>query len=402
MPEYTLRDFWRRMGSLKGDLAMLWVAPSSATTAVPLGIAFPVPKSERKICFFTTGQSLSYTRTFIFDTEESLRRVAISWRRVFEWARIPIVVLATAFPVVFAKHIESRELTYVVVFILVVAGAAVAEHYYDRAVASQLENARRRLQMQTAAGPTMARLLEVVSQLRATLQQKASLTPDQRAAVAKNVEESIVEVLKALCANVWSYWNSSGSTEGPFFGSVMRAYETNACDAATLAKIKERTKFIGYGRDLASYKHVLDVLFWSDTSPQFTPVAIPVEDENSDRGRKRLLPGAPTAYALGEDVIISDMRYLPKYSGLELEEDLLQQEREYFDQKKIRSMVCLVIRATRDKKLNQNRIGVLNIHSDKVNLLGSSEQEQKTIIQNLEHYRVALEYLLDGQQQLAS
>jgi len=45
-------------------------------------------------------------------------------------------------------------------------------------------------------------------------------------------------------------------------------------------------------------------------------------------------------------------------------------------------------------------MGVLNIHSDKVAVLGTSQQEQQTIIGSLAHYREALEYLIDGQRQL--
>jgi hypothetical protein len=65
-------------------------------------------------------------------------------------------------------------------------------------------------------------------------------------------------------------------------------------------------------------------------------------------------------------------------------------------------MACLVLHKPRDKKLSENRMGVLNIHSDRVDGFGTTKQEQITIIQGLAHYRAALEFLLDGQQQLTT
>lgn len=328
-------------------------------------------------------------------------------KRVLFWTRIPIVVIATAFPVVFAKHIESHEIEYIVGFVLLVATASVVEVLYDREAAlelerktSELESTRRRLQIQKARGLTMGRLIGLLSPLMAILARKASLTPVEREGAAKKLDESIVEVLKAVCEDVWTYWNGYGSTEPPFKGSVMVAHKIKNCDPATLAELSKRARFLGFGRDLDSYAHALDVVQWSDTNPQFVPIAIPVEDENSPGGKKRLLPGAPTAFALGEDIVISDTSDLQEHSGPDLGQDLLREEQEYFDSKKIRSMACLILHEIPEKKQNQNRMGVLNIHSEKVDILGTTKQEQLTIVQSLEQYRVALEYLLDGQRQL--
>jgi hypothetical protein len=330
-------------------------------------------------------------------------------KRVLFWARIPIVVIATAFPVVFAKRIESLEIKYIVGFILLVAIGAVVEVLFDREAASELERrtaeleaTRRRLQIQKARGLTMARLLGLISPLMAILARKSLLTPAEREAAARKLDAPIVEVLKAVCEDVWTYWYGYGSTEPPFKGSVMVAYRIGDCDKTILLELSKRIKFLGFGRDLDSYAHALDVVQWSDTNPQFVPIAIPVEDENSPEGIKRLLPGAPTAFARGEDVVVSDTHNLREHAGSDVEVDLLRKEQEYFDSKRIRSMACLLLHEASDKKQNQNRIGVLNIHSEKVDILGTTKQEQLTILQSLEHYRVALEYLLDGQRQLAT
>jgi hypothetical protein len=339
-----------------------------------------------------------------------------AWEGVLFWARIPIVVIATAFPVVFAKHIESHEIGYIAGFVLLVAfGAAVEVLYdrevasekvlYDRGVASELEGARRRLQaLKAARGLTMRRLLELLSPLMGVLANRASLSPDQRKTAAQALDKSIVEILKATCEDVWTNWNEAGSTAAPFKASVMVAHKLEGCDPARLADLKSRVKFVGFGRDdLTSYKHILDVQLWSDDeNPLFVPIAIPVEDEGSARGVKKLLPGAPTAFAQGDDVVISDTHELQGYCGPDLESDVLKEEQDYFESRKIRSMACLVLHENGDKKQNQNRMGVLNIHSDKVNVFGSTKQEQLTIIQSLAHYRTALEFLLDGQQQLTA
>jgi hypothetical protein len=322
-------------------------------------------------------------------------------RRVLFWTRIPIVVIATAFPVVFARHIEAHELEYILGFVLLVALGAAVEVFYDREAASELEGARRRLQFQKARGLAMARLLALLSPVMGVLGIKSSLSVAQKEAAKKKLDESIIEVLKAVCEEVWTYWNGYGGTDPPFKGSVMLAHRIKGCDPATLAGLSRVVEFLGHGRELDSYEHVLEVIQWSDTNPQFKPINIPVEEDTLD-GKRWLLPGAPTAFALGEDVVISDTHDLQKHSGADLDQRLLQKERDYFDSKRIRSMACLVLHEASDKKQNQNRMGVLNIHSEKVNLLGTTKQEQLTIIQSLEHYRVALEYLLDGQRQLTT
>jgi len=328
--------------------------------------------------------------------------VAVSRAGLLAWARIPAVVIATAFPVVFAKHIESFELTFLIGFLMLVAAASGVELLYDRKVAAELEDARRRLQIQKARGLTMGRLFGLVSPVAAVLAYKDSLTPAQKEAAKNRIDESIVQVLKAVCEEAWTYWNPFGSAEAPVQGSVMVAHATATCGPAILAELDARAKFVSFGRGLSSYKHVLDVVFCSESSPKFVPIAIPVEDENSPQGIKRLLPGAPTAFATGEDVIIPDTRDLRGHTGSDVDPDVLREDQGYFESRKIRSMACLLLHETRDKKQSQNRVGVLNIHSDRVGVLGTSRQEQQTIIGSLEHYRVALEYLLDGQRQLSA
>jgi hypothetical protein len=304
--------------------------------------------------------------------------------------------------VVFAKHIESLDVIFLVGFLVLVVAAAGVERLHDRRVAAELEDARRRLQIQKARGLTMGRLLGLVSPVAAVLAFRESLDAAQREAAKERIGESITEVLKAVCEDVWTYWNEYGSAEAPVKASVMVAHATASCDPATLGQLSSRAQFVSFGRDLSSYKHVLDVVYWNDSNPQFAPIAIPVEDENSPQGRKRLLPGAPMAFALGEDVVIPDTRDLRGHTGSDVDPDVLREDQEYFDSRKIRSMACLLLHEARDKKQNQNRRGVLNIHSDKIDVLGTSPQEQQTIIGSLEHYRMALEYLLDGQHQLTA
>lgn len=333
-------------------------------------------------------------------------------KRVLFWARIPIVVIATVFPVAFAKHIDSHDIRYVAGFVSLVAVAAAVELLYDRASASEktlhdseaaaaLERASFRLKAQRAArGLAMRRLLELLSPVMGVLASKNTLSNEQKKAAAQSLDESIVEILKATCEEVWTNWNEPGSAAAPFQSSVMVAYKVNKIPA----EVRERLRFVGIGReDLKSYKHVLDVELWSDDeNPFFTPIAIPVEDENSQRGMKKILPGAPTAFAKGDDVVISDTADLAGHCGTDLESDVRKEEHEYFESRKIRSMACLVLHKPRDKKLSENRMGVLNIHSDRVDGFGTTKQEQITIIQGLAHYRAALEFLLDGQQQLTT
>ena len=311
---------------------MVGIDPSFAVATQYLLGGRTVRKTEERNSSFTARNSLSYTPRFILVVEKVLSELTINRNSTLGWTRIGIVIVGTAFPVVFAKRIEEVNLWFVIGFVLLVAIGAVVEYFYDREAEAdlesarsraeaELENARRRLQLQVNAGPTMAKLLAVVeiASVGAAPEKRSSFTDEERAAFAKGLEQSIVEVLKAVCASVWTYWNASGSVTSPFYGSVMRAYNTETCGPAKLAELKSRAQFLQYKRDdLKSYKHVLDGMFWSDTNPQFVPIAIPVEDETSVDGMRLLLPGAPTAYATGQDVIISDTEDFEHICGPEL------------------------------------------------------------------------------------
>jgi len=158
------------------------------------------------------------------------------------------------------------------------------------------------------------------------------------------------------------------------------------------ARPTKRVQFLGFRRELPSYKYVLDVAAWAEDDPKFPPIAIPVEDPEDKDSKDHLLPGAPKAFASGQHQVLSnlDIVSLPEHAGSEVERKVLEAQAEYFRTKGIRSMASLVVG-------HQHPIGVLNIQSEEADLFGA---DAAVLLSNIDHYRYCLQYVLSGQRRL--
>ena len=117
-----------------------------------------------------------------------------------------------------------------------------------------------------------------------------------------------------------------------------------------------------------------------------------MEDPSRPLGKRKLLPGAPSAFALGTDQFIPDLAALKDHAGIDLAANVLENQQNYFESKGIRSMLCLVLRQ------GVNPIGVFNIQSENVELFDRSTSE--VLVKAIEHYRACLQYVVVGQRQL--
>ena len=319
---------------------------------------------------------------------------------MLKWSRIPLVAAATVFPVVCAKQIEDQKPKFLLGFVGLVLLAVVIEMVYDIVIKGELEKDSGRLQLQRVRGLATARLLELLAPLFGLVETQASLDREGKKTAADTAENTVKEILTAVGTEVSRYWNPSGEGKNPAVKvSVMRSYEVATTPPEMLETLKQRVKFMTFKRNLESYKYVLDVELWNERDPLFSAIAVPVEDVAD--GKNMLLPAAPTAFAMGRDEIICDTHKAKNQAGSDLEPSVLHEQVEYFKSKGIRSIGCLILREPRDKRRKQeNLTGILNIHSGQTNVLGKDVHEQALIIGSLEHYRAALEYLLDIQRQL--
>src|SRR5438132_1014747 len=212
---------------------------------------------------------------------------------------------------------------------------------------------------------------------------RITFSPEQRKSGLQQLSIAAQKLLQAVCSEVRGFYGIQDRSR--VNASLMRAYRTDNCPA----EVAKRIKFLGFGRELPSYKYVLDVTVWAETDPKFPAISIPVEDPAD---QDHLLPGAPTAFALGKNQVLStlDDSSLPGYAGSDLDRKVLQDQVEYFQSKGIRRMANLVLG-------RQNPSGVLNIQSEEPGLFGA---DATVLLSNIDHYRYCFQYILDAQRQL--
>ncbi len=325
--------------------------------------------------------------------------------------RILLAVTATVFPIAFAPKIEALNWVYLLIFGVLAGSVAILEIYLDRRTSDELEATRQqleqerarlstqkeRLKLQEARGLAMARLLDLPKPVVLLLENQAILTtPQEKKAVFDRLHAANEQIMQMVCREVSAYYKES--EEPKVDASLMLGVPISQIDLIEQTQmlpvdLKNRVQFREWGRDIASYRFVLDMILVSATSLVFGPIALPVEDAANAKGKRKLLPGAPSAFAQGRDQIIPDTSAIKSYAGPDLATDVLEDQVRYFESKGIRSMLCLVLRGAHDP------IGVLNIQSDRIDLF-RDDNESREFITGIAHYRDCFQYVMAGQRRL--
>lgn len=313
------------------------------------------------------------------------------------------VVLAGAvavFPIVYAHEIETRRLVFFLGFCALAVSVAGIEIYFDwktsterdamrHKLEEEIKQERNRLEIQQAYGVTIARLIGLLEPVIGIIGKVAVFSNEQKQSAVTSLNDASSELLKAACAAVKAYYKEHRGLR--VSASLMLAHPMDKCDGELRSRVNK--DFIEYGReDLSSYWVVLDMtLIIGDGVAQFPQIALPVEDPSRPLGKRKLLPGAPMAFAMNVDQFIADTAVLAEHAGQDLAADVLENQRKYFEGQAIGSMVCLVLRQETDP------IGVLNIHSEAHGLFDPS---QDVLVRSIEHYRACLQYVMVGQREL--
>ncbi len=309
--------------------------------------------------------------------------------------RILLAAMLAVFPFFYAHELELRKSWAILSLFVIAALIASLEVYSEvrsaaelKRGAAELDRLRSRLEFQKARGLTMKKIIELLKPIILIIENLSQLTPEQKSTTATKIREVWVQVLQAVCEEIRAYFREKEPQV--LNSSLMLAYDAKSCPK----EVVSRLKFLEFGRGLDSYGSVLDVIDWAYSDTQFKPIALPVEDDQKSGGKSRLLPGAPTALALGVDQEIPDLEKLEKFAGPDLDKEVLQSQREYFSTHGIRSMASLVLSS------QTGPIGILNVHSKTVNMFGSEKKDGEILIKSIEHYRYCLEYLVEGQRKL--
>jgi hypothetical protein len=237
---------------------------------------------------------------------------------------------------------------------------------------------------QWAGERAAAKEQKIVGEDRALMEAYAAAVKDsiRSAAVAHNMKPSdrLVaqkKILSTIANVVYLYYSKEDELE--INACLMLVYAV----ADVPAEIADRVKqFIEKGRLLNTYAHVLDLSVWAkDCQPSH--LSLPVEDPTDADMKLKLLPGAPAAFALrvvqtieSTDDLIS--YFGPRGAGRNLDGVAKEAQLKFFGQQGFKSFVSIPI------VIDEKILGILNVQSNKVCILGRRNKNLKPVTDLLE------------------
>jgi hypothetical protein len=321
--------------------------------------------------------------------------------RIYRLILLLLGVAAAIFPVLFAGQLQNHALPFVAVAIGLISAAIWWQQDFDSREAKRIERISNRLKFQEGRSATLRVMIEILTDPILLIEQEHSWTDEEKREGVQKLNSAITQILKALSKEIGVYFDEV--TDGSLNTNLMIAYRTADCSPEILRRLQSSMMFMGYRRELDSYMYALELILWGREETDIPPLVLPVEDPKEEIGKRKLLPGAPAAFALNQDRFIPDTHNIEEYMrsdqdgiGTDLERDVRDRVASYFKSKRFRSFASLVLRDTR----NEKPIGVLNIQSDRVDRFKSGDADLETLIRSLEHYRFCLQYLLSGQRKL--
>lgn len=204
-----------------------------------------------------------------------------------------------------------------------------------------------------------------------------NMTAEDRLSAQKNILITIANI-------VHLYYDKKDDLE--INACYMQAYSTDdlPVDVAGRVMFKEKT------RRLDTYAHVLDLILWAkDCEPK--QMALPVEDPSDSDMKFKLLPGAPAAFALRKTQTVQSTDDLEPYfneQGRNVDAVVRDAQIKYFRDQGFESFVSIPI------ETDDTMIGVLNVQSNKRNILGPRNRHEKPVTNLLEPLRHALGLLI--------
>jgi hypothetical protein len=193
------------------------------------------------------------------------------------------------------------------------------------------------------------------------------------------------DVLKSIRSIVRKFYDDKQDLE--INACLMLAYSI----ASAPGDIESRLRFKEKKRDLRSYSHVLDLVLWAEDRPDLPKaLALPVDDPCDPEARFKVLPGAPYAFAFDRPAVIQDTSDLDSYfnnQGKYIDLAVRQEQMLYFGAYSFKSFASLPVKREGEK------IGVLNVQSNKVNIMGEGNENGKLVTDLLDPLKQALALL---------
>ncbi len=322
------------------------------------------------------------------------------FERIMRLLLIILSVGAATFPTLFPEELQKHRSPFVALSVGLATAAIWWQREYDSREAKKNKRLSHRLDLQVGRSTTLIFIIKILNDANLVIEQADKWTPEERQKGVDKLNAAMTQILRALSKDISVYVDDKPDVS--VNTNLMIAHKVDGSPTAQLEKLIPSTIFLGFKRQLPSYAYALELILWGREETAIPPLVLPVEDPQIAAGKKRLLPGAPAAFALNQDRFIPDTRKIKAYlrsdpegPGSDLDQDVLQKVDEYFGSKQFRSFMSLVLRDPTTEK----PFGVLNIQSDEPERFRPGD-DMETLIKSLEHYWFALQYLLSGQRKL--
>jgi hypothetical protein len=322
------------------------------------------------------------------------------------FAKFILIVLGVAvavYPTLYARELEQHAHSFAALFAALIATSLFMQFQHEAAERKQLERVSNRLKVQEGRSATLKSMIDLLTDPIVMIEgeDQTQWTPEDRKEACDYLNRAMSTILKAISKEIADYWGQKDDDH--FNANLMVAHTLGNCSPDELNRLSEHANFLGYKRDFRGYPQALELALWGKPESDIPPLVLPVEDPKDVTGRRKLLPGAPTALALGRDQFIPDTRKILEYiklgaddAGADLDHDVLLKLDEYFKSHSFRSFASLVLKDSN----KEHPIGVVNIQSEEVGRFQKDNVDVETLINSLEHYRFCLEYILTGQRKI--
>ena len=176
--------------------------------------------------------------------------------------RIILATCVAVSPFFFGKELEAHSTRYVAAFVAAVALLAAVEIIYERRTsaehelqrqraAEEIRRMQQRLELQKARGLALSQLLELMRPLILLAEAPVAFSSEQRKSGLQQFSVAARTILQGVCGEVRGFYGIQDRSR--VNASLMRAYRTDNCPA----DVAKRVQFLGFRRELPSYKYVL-------------------------------------------------------------------------------------------------------------------------------------------------
>jgi hypothetical protein len=208
-------------------------------------------------------------------------------------SRLLLVVLsvcAAIFPTLFPEQLQKHSLPFVALSIGLATAAIWWQLIFDSRGAKKAEELSHKLELQQSRSLALTSMIKILTDPILLIEQDHNWTTEQKQEAVTKLSAAMTQILRALSKDVGVYFDDESINT-----NLMVAHRVSNSKPELLAKLSSATMFLVYRRQLSDYADALELILWGRAEKEIPPLVLPVEDPREEKGKRRLLPGAPTS-----------------------------------------------------------------------------------------------------------